>query len=195
MVGLLGGMGAGKSTVASIFSQLGAQTLDADTIAHAVLDAPSVKRRLKNLYGKSIFNGKGLVDRAALARLAFRSERNLRQLEGVVHPEVIRRIRTSIRALGGVIVLDAPLILECRLDSICDALVYVKAPARLRRARLLVARKWTEKEIARREKFQAPLQKKSARARYCVDNDGDLARTRSRVKDIWERIRKTMQAA
>jgi len=195
VIGLVGGIGAGKSAVAAVFEELGARRLDADRMAHEALRLPSVKRRLKDLYGGSIISVCGRVDRAALARRAFRSKKTIRELEGVLHPIVIQRIKKRIAAAEGIVVLDAPLILECALDELCDLLVYVKAPARVRRARLRRERDWEEREVRRRERLQLPVAAKARRADVCVENDGSPERTRARVKTIWKGICKKTRAA
>jgi len=191
----VGGVGAGKSAVAAAFEEMGAHRLDADRIAHQVVQLPSVKSRLKDLYGSSIINTCDRVDRGALAQRAFRSKKTIRELEGVIHPIVIQRIRKRIAAADGIVVLDAPLILECALDELCDLLVYVKTPARLRRARLRRERNWDEREVRRRERLQMPVSAKARRADVCVENDGSRARTRARIRRIWKAICKKTRAA
>lgn len=195
VIGLVGGIGAGKSAVAAVFEEMGAHRIDADRIAHHVLQLPSVKRRLKDLYGNSIIDVCGRVDRAALAQRAFRSKKTIRELEGVIHPIVIQRITKRIAAASGIVVLDAPLILECALDELCDLLVCVKAPARVRRARLRRERNWDEREVRRRERLQLPVAAKARRADICVENDGSPVRTRARIKAIWKGICKKTRAA
>lgn len=195
VIGLVGGIGAGKSAVAAAFEEMGAQRIDADEVAHDVLQLPAVKRRLKKLYGKSIIDKCGRVSRPALAQRAFRSSATIRELEAVVHPIVIQRIRKRIAAADGVVVLDAPLVLECGLDELCDLLIYVKVPARVRRARLRRERNWDDREVRRRERLQLPVATKARRANICVENDGTPARTRARVRTIWKGICKKTCAA
>ncbi len=192
MIGLLGGIAAGKTTVARMLAALGARSVNADEIGHAVLGQPAVRDRVVALWGEGVLGPDGRVDRAKVARKAFSGPQELAALEAVTHPAILAELRRQIaaaRAAGApAIVLDAPLLVETRLDAVCDALVFVDCPreVRLRRA---AERGWDAAELARRERLQTPLDVKRARARFVIDGHGPLETTTRQVQELWQEIR------
>jgi dephospho-CoA kinase len=191
VLGLTGGIGSGKSTVASIFKELGARGMDADAVGHRVLDRPDLAARLAKIWGGTILRG-GRVDRAALAAFAFRSRADVDRLNAAVHPfirrELSARLRRERRA-GGLFILDAALLLEAGIGHWCDAIVYVHVPRALR-LRRVASRGWDDRELRRRERFQWPVARKRARADFVVNNGGPLAATRRQVVRIHDRLSK-----
>ena len=112
VLGLTGGIGSGKSTVASLFRNLGAEIVDADALVHSILDRPSVRKKLVSTWGKEIEN-RGTILRPILARIAFQSEDSVRKLNEIIHPIVRKEVGKTIRgSKSRLIVLDAPLLLE-----------------------------------------------------------------------------------
>jgi len=189
VVGLLGGIGSGKSAVAALFQKSGARTVDADAIAHRVLEEPAVRRTLARWWGPAILE-RGRVNRAEVARRAFGSAAQGARLNALVHPRIGRELRREIvKALrrSGVVVVEAALLLETGTDAWCDVLVFVDAPAAIRRRRI-ASRGWTAAEWRRREKAQWPLPRKRARADYVIDNGGARAASRKQVETILQEI-------
>ena len=188
VVGLAGGVGSGKSTVAGILIEEGAQGIDADALGHQVLDLPRVRAALARDWGEGILQG-GRVDRAALARLAFRSRKSVDRLNRRVHPEILREIRRRIARARGWVVLDAALLFETGADALCDRVVFVSAPRELR-ARRTRARGWGPGELRRRERFQFPVAYKKKKADYVIDNTGPKSRTEEQVRRICHDLRR-----
>lgn len=183
VVGLIGGIGSGKSTVASLFGELGAQVWNADTVVHELLDRPDVRRSLVRTWGEGIAP-RGRVDRAALARVGFRDAASVRRLNAVLHPHVRRALRRAVACCRrSVLVLDAPLLLEAGGAKGCDRIVFVEAPegVRLRRVK---RRGWSPAELRRRERFQWPLEKKRKWADFIVDNGGSRAAAARQVRSL-----------
>lgn len=193
VIGLVGGIGAGKSEVARAMGEAGAVVIDSDAEAKAALERPEVKSRLVEWWGPGVLGPDGRVERAAVARIVFERPVERERLEGLVHPlirsrrgEVIARARAS----GvGVAVIDAPLLLEAGVDEECDAIVFVESPREVRLARVREHRGWTEEELARRERAQWPLERKRAAADEVIVNDGDREALRARAAEIVERAR------
>ena len=183
VVGLAGGVGSGKSTVAALCRNLGARVLDADGIGHRVIDRPEVRARLVRTWGAGILRGRR-VDRARLAGAAFRSRAAARRLNRLVHPEILREIRRRIARCRGCVVLDAALLFEAGADRLCDLVVFVDAPRRLR-LRRAASRGMEPAEAARRERFQQPVARKKRRADYVIDNAGPKSRTKNQVMRIF----------
>lgn len=191
MVGLLGGVGSGKSLVARLLRARGARLIDADRIAHEALQAPAVRRAVRALWGREVFDRRGHVDRRALGRRVFRDRRALRRLNALIHPRVRARIRERLRRWGRgarPIVLDVPLLLESPLRRACGWLVFVDAPARVRALRTARAHGWSLREFARRERFQAALGRKRRLAHARIDNGGALRETSRQVARLYRWI-------
>jgi len=188
VVGLAGGVGSGKSTVAAIFIKQGARGIDADALGHRVLDLPAVRAGLVRDWGEEILRD-GRVDRAALARLAFRSRKSVARLNRRVHPEILKEIRRRIEKARGWVVLDAALLYETGADALCDRVVFVSAPRALR-ARRVRSRGWGPGELKRRERFQLPVVYKKKKADYVIDNAGPTTRTVEQTRKICDELRK-----
>ncbi len=186
VLGLLGGVASGKSTVAGLFAQRGLVHVDADQVARTVSEDPGILGAIRAALGPGALGPDGRLDRPAVARLVF-SDPVLRQrLEEITHPPVRRRILAELaaaRARGDSVLLDVPLLLEGGLIDQCDAAVFVATDRdeRLHRAAL---RGWGPDELDRRERAQAPLAEKQARARFTVDNGGSLAATAAQVDAV-----------
>lgn len=192
VIGIAGGIGAGKSTVTGIFEQLGAVIIDADEIAHRVLLTAAVRSEIAATFGDGVIEN-GTVSRPALAAVAFGDREALDSLNAIVHPGVIAESTRIIAASGKrpdcpAVVLDAPLLFEAGLDRLCDVVVFVDAAENVRLERLAAERGWDRAELVRREKFQDSLISKRQRADYSVDNNGSLEEAAERVADVYESI-------
>ncbi len=190
-IGLVGGIGAGKSAVARILSELGYVVLDADKDAKAALDLPHVREELERWWGKEILDTAGKADRKRIAAIVFASEVERKRLESLVHPIVISKraesIATARREGKAGVVIDAPLLFEAGSDKDCDVVMFVDAPRAQRVARV-AERGWSESELTRREAAQLPLHEKRRRAAVVIENDGDLAALRERVMSAVNRL-------
>jgi dephospho-CoA kinase len=189
IVGLIGGIGAGKSTVAGRLRERGALIVDADKTGHDVLLEPTIKDKLVRIFGTEILSPRGEIDRARLGAIVFTGPETRKQLEEVVHPRMAERFREQISlALADpnvpLIVLDAAILLEVGWDAICDEIVFVDVPRSTRLERLMQNRGWDEEELTRRESAQWPIEQKRARASVVIDNSGRPEEARSAV-DHW----------
>jgi len=191
VIGLVGGIASGKSTVAALFAEeREAVHVDADAIARRVLGQPDVQdalaRRFPGARGPD-----GRMDRTKLARRVFRDRKALADLEALTHPRIRTALERAVARAGGrLVVLDAALLQETGADALCDAVVYVACPARVRRRRAR-ARGWTEAEHRAREARQWSCRRKRARADFVVRNEGDLSRTRRDVRRVLRRIERS----
>jgi dephospho-CoA kinase len=194
VIGLGGGIGSGKSTVARELEALGCAVIDADRIGHDLLRDPDVKSELVRRFGQAILLGEsGAVDRQALGRRVFANPEDLSRLNAVMHPriraEMVRRIgESSAQTAVKAIVLDAALLLETDWHDLCDVLVYVSAPDEQRAQRVAESRAWDQADWKSRENSQKPLDTKAAAADYIVENSSSLSRLRELVQSIFERI-------
>lgn len=176
IIGLAGGVGAGKSAVGECLGRLGCVVIDSDARAKALLDDPAVRDRLARWWGDRVLRPDGTIDREVVAGIVFSDRAQRERLEGLIHPmladsraEIIRKAAQS-GAVG--VVIDAPLLIEAGLDAMCDAVIYVDAPLQERLRRVAESRGWDAAELARRESAQTPLEKKRRRSHYVVRNTG-----------------------
>ncbi len=195
VIGLVGGIGSGKSAVADDFESLGCLVIRSDRIAHEVLEQPAVKAALRQWWGDEILAADGRVDRCAVARRTFNNPVELERLNRLVHPKVdeIRRdLMAAYRQSSAVkaVVWDTPLLVETGLYKQCDAIIFVNTPFEQRLARVQAARGWTADELKIREDRQASLDKKKEISDDVIDNGGDKAARLSQVRRVLSRILK-----
>jgi len=192
VIGLMGGIGSGKTTVAGILADNGAKLIDADAISARLHETPEIRQAIRARWGDAVFGPSGELDRSKLAAIVFDEPRELEALEKIMHPKVIDQIRREIaewRAGGGATcVVDAPLLLESDLVRLCDVTIFVECSPDTRARRLAAGRGWERAEIERREARQQPLGRKREMADFVVVNDGDLAATRKQVEQVIAQI-------
>jgi dephospho-CoA kinase len=192
VVGLLGGVASGKSTVSQLLAEAGAGVLDADRAGHEALLLPQVEQAARSRWGESVFDVDGRLDRSRLAQIVFTPPpdgiRERRFLEQLTHPEIAKIIQRQADSLAEeacpVAVLDAPLLLEAGWDRLCSTLVFVDVPREIRLSRAL-DRGWSSAEFTAREQAQLPVEAKRARADLVVENAGKLEETRRQVAQVW----------
>ena len=189
VIGILGGIAAGKSEAAARFAARGLVHVDADAHARTVAEDPAVLQQLSALLGAAVVAG-GRLDRQAVAAVVFRDAAARQRVEAILHPPIRARILADLhaaRAAGRSVLLDAPLLLEGGLIDLCDHVVFVDAPDDVRRARA-AARGWDAAELQRREAAQAPLAAKRARAGHVLHNGGDVASLHHQIDALLDRL-------
>ena len=193
VIGLTGGIGSGKSTVAEMFRELGAVVVDADEVCHRLLFEADIKEKVRKRFGGGVFSADGEVDRTALGKTVFGDARKLKDLTAILHPpahEEIRKVVRDARKEGTVpaVVLDVALLLESNMEKMCDVLVFVEASREARNERVREERGWDEAEIERREKFQKAINKKIEKADYVINNSLTKRDTFDQVQHIWRKL-------
>ncbi len=189
VVGLVGGIGAGKSQVAEAFARRGAQVISGDALAHAALREPAIKELVVSRWGQRLLDDKGEIQRRLLAEVVFADANERRALEAMVHPWIKERIRAEVEAARAdttirLIVLDAAVMLEAGWHDVCDHLVFIEAPREVRLRRVAEQRGWTVQEVEAREAAQLPLTAKAAHADHTLDNSTSLERLDHQVADL-----------
>ncbi len=191
VLGVIGGIGSGKSAVSKAFARLGAVVLDADAFAHDVLQEAGTRQALEGAFGAGIFDAEGRLDRAALAALVFGEDKAdaRRRLNEIVHPAVRRKLDAGLEAArreaAPLVILDIPLLLESPYREVCDRILFVKAGLDHRRRRVR-ARGWTDEELERREAAQTPLAEKEEAAQFVLVNEGDLHELETEVRELFD---------
>jgi dephospho-CoA kinase len=193
VIGIIGAIGSGKSTVARRFGELGAVVLDADRIGHKMLDRDDVRHAARLRWGNEVFGPDERIDRPALAGIVFgagpSASAELKYLQELVHPLIGQQLRQAVEqaqqdAQVSAVVIDAALLVEAGWDRECDVIVYVDAEAQQRLERIRRARQWSEQEVAARQQAQVSLKLKRKRADYVVDNSGSMDATFQQVERL-----------
>ena len=190
-LGLTGGTGTGKSTLAKFLGRRGARLIDADKVGHVVLETNTkVRSALEDAFGTSIFGENGTIDRKKLGDLVFGDAAALARLNAIVHPPLLEQLREELNrarldAALPLVVVDAALIAEWGIMDWFDALVVVTAPRGIVEARL-AAKGLGPEAIARRISSQLPDEERIKNAAMVVQNDGDLVRLEEVAGQIWD---------
>lgn len=191
IVGLTGGIGSGKTTVAALFAQKGAFVIDTDVIAREVVAPPSpLVEVIRREFGDAVIGTDGHVDRPALARIIFGNEQKRLRLNQLMHPAILKRVLSAIgtQSPSTVIVIVVPLLFESEFESNCDRVVAVIAPPDLRRQRIAERDGLTGTEIEARMRAQLPEAEYERRADVIVRNEGNLTALGREVDKAWEKI-------
>jgi dephospho-CoA kinase len=193
LVGLTGGIAAGKSTVAALFSRLGAARIDADVLAHEVTAAGTdVLHRLVQGFGDEILDSSGALDRARLGAIVFADVEARRRLEAITHPAIVAAARARVeelhRAGHRLVVYEAALLIESERHREMDLLVVVVADDVVRVERLMERSQLDREAAEQRLVAQLPQGAKAAVADFVIDNSGPWQQTRARVQEVWRRI-------
>jgi dephospho-CoA kinase len=189
LVGLTGGIGSGKSTVARLLEERGAVVFDADLLAReAVEPGTTGHAAVIERFGADVLAPGGELDREALASIVFADPSARRDLEQIVHPEVRRLFAEGTEAYRDtdrVVVFSAPLLVETGMHTAFEILVVVSATVATQIERLMRQRGMSEASIRARIDAQAPLEDKAAVADFIVDNEGTLDELESQVEQLW----------
>ncbi len=183
-IGLVGGIASGKSEVRRLLEDAGCVASDSDALGHEALRNAGIAKQIHAWWGDRAIRG-GVVDRGALAAIVFADPAARVRLESLVHPWISARRAeqfASAPAATVAFVIDAPLLLEAGLLSLCDSLWFVEAPFAVRLARAQADRGWSAAELESREGAQWPLDQKRALAHHVLRNDSDPKSLRSQVE-------------
>jgi dephospho-CoA kinase len=198
VIGLVGGVGSGKSSLARLLREkYPIQIVEGDSAGHLVLTEPAIKDRLREVFGDRIFKPTGEVDRRQLGQLVFGTLPDQvsarKKLENIVHPRIsevlsqqVEQARQSPGTLA--VILDAAVVLESGWRDLCDEFVFVDVPLEQRVHRVRENRGWSREQLQLREASQFPLDQKRREANHVVDNSCDIALALSQLEQILPRV-------
>jgi dephospho-CoA kinase len=189
-LGLSGGIGSGKSTVAKILADLGAVVIDADVIAKEVLEPNQAGyQRAIEVFGEYILDSDRRIDRKKLAELVFQDSDELAKLEAIVHPAVIARVAQIRNSLpeSTVVVYDTPLLFEKNLQGQFDKVLIVVTDSEHRKARL-IERGLEIRDIEARIANQATDAQRRTVADFVIENNGSPEQLQDQVTKVWQQI-------
>jgi len=192
-IGLTGGIGSGKSTVAQWFRKQGVPVLDADKMVHSLLESDlSTISKLSAEFGPDILGENGQINRSKLGKRVFDDEDARKRLERIVHPNVVERMKVERVALQetGVefCVWDVPLLFETGLEQFVDEVWVVWVPRELQILRVLARDKLSRAEVEARMAAQGPLDEKRKYADVVIDNSGSELKTERQLEKAWQEL-------
>ncbi len=193
VIGLTGGVGCGKSTVAAVLRDaFGARLLITDEIGHLAM-RPGEKSHdaIVDAFGRDVLREDGEIDRRILAGKVFGDERALKELNGIIHPFVKAYIAGEMEKEQGndrLLVIESALLFETGLDALCEQVWYVQAAEDVRRRRLKDSRGYSDEKIDAIMKEQLPEEVFLARCHRVLHNDGDVASVREQIELLLESV-------
>lgn len=194
VIAVTGGFGTGKTTVARMFHELGAQIVDVDFIAFD-LERPDqlAWKKIVNAFGEKVLKEDGKLDRPMLASIVFSDSKQLKKLNSLVHPLILERMREEIQKLleidsNALVVVDIPLLFEVHQQKSFEKIVVVKADDSIVLERIMLNRKLSAVEINQRIQSQIPLEKKVKEADFVVDNNNGLEKTKEQAQGIFNSL-------
>jgi dephospho-CoA kinase len=193
VIGLTGNIGSGKSTVAQLLSERGATIIDADVLSRRAVElgTPAYDKIVRR-WGTSVLSPDRQLDRAALRRYVFSDQKQLEELNRIVHPEVERlrlRLLDDARQRGDrIVVCDIPLLFEKHMAHNFDRIILVDAPRPLRLERLVRDRGLRETEAMDMIAAQMPAELKRAGSDFIIENESTLNALEQRVADVWSHL-------
>ena len=196
-IGIVGGIGSGKSTVATALAELGCVIACADANVKKILATKEIQEELVAWWGNAVLDADGELNTKAIADLVFNNEKERGRLEQLLHPLARNMQEAAFEKADQhtkACVIDAPLLLETSLAELCDFIIFVEVSTEIRQNRVIASRGWTAEELERRESTQLPLDIKRKRADYIVTNEGDLDNVKHQVEQILEDIETRQRA-
>lgn len=194
VLGLVGGIGSGKSTVGRELAKQGGRVVEGDGLGHEALRQPEIRKLAVARWGEDILAPDGTIDRAKVAAIVFADAHERAALESMVFPHIERRLREELQAADRdsavkFIVLDAAIMLEKGWSGVCDLVAFVDVPE-AERHRRLAGRGWSAAEIQRRDQAQWSPAEKRRHAQVVIDNSGPPESLASQVAELASRLAK-----
>ena len=195
VIGLTGNIATGKSTVAEMLTDLGAEAIDADRVAHAVMrPGTPAHAAIVERFGSDLLRDDGAIDRARLGAQVFSDPQALEDLERIVHPAVIQEVQRRIkRTAAKVVVVEAIKLIEAGMAETCDAIWVTICPPEERVRRLVEERDMAPADARQRVAAQPPQLEKVARADVVIDTDVGFSATRAQVEAAWRQLKAALE--
>ncbi len=193
LIGIVGGIGSGKSTVAQLLSQLGCRVIDCDQIAHELLEKSAIKQKIIHDFGKKILTPSGRISRKKVSRSAFNNRDQLQMLQNILHPAVMKKVDRLVQYYQRLkqpkaIAVDMPLLVETGWYRRCDHIIFIDCDASTRAKRAQKTLHLSKNELQKRENFQISLDKKKTIADNTIENNSDLSALAGQVEDLFSQL-------
>ncbi|HEY67986.1 MAG TPA: dephospho-CoA kinase [Thermoflexia bacterium] len=190
LIGLTGNICTGKSTVAGMLAELGAEVIDADLVAHEVMRAGTpIHAKIVETFGPGVLAPNGEIDRTRLGAIVFADPAALARLEAIVHPATIEAVVQRIAAVSSaVVVVEAIKLIESGMADGCDSVWVTTCRPEQQVYRIMGGRGLSRAEAWQRVRAQPPQEEKIARADVVIDTSGTLPQTRAQVRAAWQKL-------
>jgi len=193
IIGILGGIGSGKSTVANEFEKLGCAVISADQLAAELLDDKKIKSAIIRTFGRDVLDEENNINRVKVSEIVFFSQKNVEKMNAILHPPILRQTNLLIDKYNQTedikaIILDMPLLVEVGWQNKCDYLIFVSSSEMEKNHRIRKNYPKNTENIKKREKFKISLDKKADIAHYIIDNNSDLKTLAEQVARIFSKI-------
>jgi dephospho-CoA kinase len=194
LVGLTGGMGVGKTLVASFFKELGAFVIDADLICRKLIEPEQpALREILDVFGKEILTASEKIDRKRLAQIIFNNPQKKRILEGILHPKVFELEEIKYECIRkehpkAVVIVDAALLIESKNYKKMDKIIVVNSDKKIRIDRIIARSQMSRNEVLARINNQMPSEEKVLYADFILENSLGKDSLRSKVRDIYAKL-------
>jgi len=175
-----------------MFRALGAEVIDADKIAHSLIQPGTrVYKKVISAFGRGILKKSGKIERGKLGKIVFADKKAIIRLNSIIHPQVIKIMGQRIKiARAKIIILDAPLLIEAGLKDAVDKLIIVRISRQMQIKRIRAKMRLSRSQILKRIRCQLPLGAKLRLADFIIDNNGSLEETRRQVslirRQLWK---------
>lgn len=172
-IGLTGGIGSGKTTIAGLFSKLGFPVYIADTEAARLINQnPEIRSRLIDSFGESIYSASGQLDKKRMADIIFNDKSALGKVNGIVHPEVMKDFNEwSLQQSGKIVFFESAILFEAGLSSHFDYIICIFAPLDTRIRRVVSRDRTTPEKVAERIRNQMPDEDKCSKSDFIINTD------------------------
>lgn len=194
LIGLTGGIATGKSAVASLLRQLGANIIDADELGREIArPGQETWQDIVNAFGTEILRGDKTIDREKLRKIVFKDEKARKRLESITHPRIRTLAQQRIRKLAAegaeVVIYEAPLLFENQVHLWLRPVILVACDLATQKQRLRERDGLNEEEIQQHLKAQMTVEEKRQLADFIIENTGDLETLKRQVKEVWGKIK------
>jgi dephospho-CoA kinase len=188
IIGITGSFGSGKTTVAKMFTRLGAYAIDADKVYHSLIRrGERCYKKIVRYFGKDILARSGQIDREKLGKIVFKDRTKLKLLNSITHSEIMKKIKRIVKSKKGkFIIIDAPLLIESGFYKEVDSIILVANKKKDQVKRIRESDGLPARETLKRIRMQMPFKKKLAFADFIIDNSGSRLDTLTQVKEIWK---------
>jgi len=187
--GLTGSIGSGKSTVARMFQELGAEIIDADKVGHSLLEKKEVRESIVKNFGSSVLDKEGKIERRKLGRIVFQDRKRLEELNSILHPLISSEIKRRITfSQARIVIVDAAILLEAGWDSLVDKVIVVNTSYETRRKRIKESSLLSSKEVEGIIEAQFSQDEKTERADFLIENEEGTEESKRQVERIWKEL-------
>jgi dephospho-CoA kinase len=194
-IALTGNFGMGKTTVLQLFNGLGAYTINIDDVVHAILDKPSIAKKISRLLGRDVLSnssGELSINKKRTAAIIFTDSEKRRELEQIIHPRVLKEIKRMVAAIArrkrdSVIVFEIPLLFEAGYERYFDSTITVHSTRKTAFKRLS-KKGFSKNDSLKRMNAQMPISRKKKMADFLIDNNDSIEKTETRVKRVFRKI-------